>query len=243
MSAALIGNLPQGKVLVMDGMVASTAQITSHQDCKLKDKIYKGLTLPGYYSLVGDETILFGIQWLDNWCQQNGVEFDFTGLNSLERALEAAGKIRQVFKSTGALKDDRLYPELSYVYMISAQTAINYNILRQHDKYHIQRRNHIRDNEIILNYGGDIHPVKTSIFQNVAPVDCMDVAANFITQYHAENVARSRPHLQYEFNNRFCGVLIRKEGNDLVKLPFRSFDEYIITLSGGGWDMLDSPPF
>jgi hypothetical protein len=243
MSAAIIGNLPQGKILVTDGMVASTANVTSHRDCKLKDKIFTGSTIHGYYSLVGDETILYGIQFLDAWSLQNGMHFDFTDEASLKLALAAAEKIIQVYKHIGDIKNDCLYPDLSYVYMISDQKVINYYISRHDNKYRIERCKLINDNEIILNYGGHIHAVSALIFQNVAPADCIDVAANYLQQHHAQSVARSKPHLQYEFDNRFCGVLIPGEGKDFTKLPFRTFDEYIITMCGGGWDLMDSPPF
>jgi hypothetical protein len=243
MSAVLIGNLPQGKLLVTDAMVASTSQVKSHQDCKLKDKIAKGCSWLAYFFLVGDETILYGIQYLEYWSQQNGTAFDFTEESSLERALAAAEKTIQVYEHTGAVKYDGDYSNLTYVYMISDQKVINYNISRCDNKYRIEQCTPIPDGEVILNYGGHLHPVRTPIFQEVAPANCIDVSANYMQRHHAEMVTRGRQHLQYEFVNRFCGVLIPGEGEVLTRLPFHSFDEFVITMCGGGWDQMDSPPF
>jgi len=127
--------------------------------------------------------------------------------------------------------------------MIANQQVINYNVGRKAESFYIDRCDIIRENEILLNYGGHLHSVSTNIFDRVEPGDCIATAARYIQAYHAEKIAHSRPRLNYGFDDRFCGALIPRAGDDLLQLPFRSFDENIITMCGGCWDLIDKPPF
>ena len=243
MSAALVGNLPQGKFLFTDAMVALKEKIKSHRDCNLKDKICKGLATHGYYSLVGDETILFGIYVLDSWSSQSGIHFDFTDPSCMRKALDVAEKIIEVYEKTGISKDDNLNRSISYVYTISGQKVVDYCILRKDNKYHITKYNQFLNNQVSFNYAGLVLSVDTEVFKNAEANECIKIAADYMTQYHTKMVATGKPSLKYDFDNRFCGALIPSEGADLLTLPFRSLDELIVNFAGGDWDLLESPPF
>jgi hypothetical protein len=213
MSVDIVGNLPQGKLLVTDAMVTSKEKVTSYRNCKLKDKIAKGWATHGYYSLVGDETILFGINAVDIWCSQNGHPFDFTDPSCMKRALDVAEKFIKVYKRTPTNENDTLYRGKTYVYAISKEKVVDYCILRQQDKYYISRCDEIFENQILINYGGIIEPVNIEIFQNAEPKDCINIAVNYVKQYHTNSL---------------------NSGKDFIITS---------ASGGERWDLIDSPPF
>ena len=243
MSVVLIGDLPQGKLLVTDAMVSPNGEVKSYRDCKLRDKICKSVTSHGYYSLVGDGTILYGMDMLDSWASKNGNHLDFTEYSAMKGTLDITEKIIIAIGKTGRNQNEHLNDNLSYVYTISPRMAALYYIERQKNRYHITRPSKVFNNEVSVNYAGFIESVDIHIFQNADPKDCIEIAANYIKKHHEIRVTSNKKSLNYEFDNRFCGVLIPREGDDIVMLPFRSFDEFIITLAGGEWNLIESPPF
>jgi len=242
MSVDLIAHLPQGKLLITDAMVSSVPNITSYRDCYLKDKIVKGITHHLYYSVVGDETVLLGIQYLDVWYSQTGQQLDIFHQADLVKALAVAEKITAVHKEKKTY-NDKVFRDQTYLYQISSRSAVSYFVTNQNDQYAIQGRSEINLNDALINYGGVVQKINIDLFKNLPNEQCINVAIDYIKGHHSNTKILGTHRLSYDFDNRFSGVLIPTDGSDILTLPYRSIDEFIITLAGGGWDLLDNPPF
>jgi hypothetical protein len=242
MSVVFVGHLPEGKILVTDAMVQLIDVVRSHRDCGLKDKIAKLQSPQSYCSLVGDETVLFAIQWLDVWYSQIDRQFEIFDPSIFSEALSVAEKMNAVYKRAGTY-NDKLYRDQTFVYSISPRGVVSYSVSKVADKYLIQNRTELGVNDILMNYGGFIQKVSIDFFRDIPVGEYINVAIERIKTHHSDNVRLGKPKLNYDFQNRFSGAVIPNSGPDLIKTPFHTLDELIITASGGNWEMLECPPF
>jgi hypothetical protein len=240
MSVVLVGKAPAANILVTDAMATMKADTTSFRDCRLKDKIRMLSASNSYCGILGDENVLFGIQAIDDWSFNKAITLDFSDQATMNNALIAAEKYIQVYKMNG---DKQLPTNGASVYFITNDMVFEYNILRTNDKYCIHDFRHFENNEVILNYGGAIKKV----FIETTLDNYISKSIELINEEHENRKLQSiknnkRISLKYDFDNRFCGVVLAVDEEPQILLPFRYLND-LFASEINNWDLMTDKSF
>lgn len=240
MSVVLVGKAPAANILFTDAMVTMREDTTSFRDCRLKDKIRILLASKSFCGILGDENVLFGIQAVDDWAFSKAITLDFSDQATMNKALIAAEKYIQIYKMNG---DKQLPTDGATVYFITNDNVFEYNVLRTNDKYSIENFRHFENNEVILNYGGAIKKVliETTLDNYISK------SIELINEEHESRKLRNktknqRISLKYDFDDRFCGVVLANDEEPQILLPFRNLSD-VIASEINNWDLMSDESF
>ncbi|HPT71563.1 MAG TPA: hypothetical protein PLE74_04720 [Candidatus Cloacimonadota bacterium] len=224
MTAIIAGRTKSGNFIVTDAMASGTKKTRSYKDCKLDDKILPLQNPKCYCSLVGDATVLDGIQALDSWNDNLNASVDFSNPDVMRDALIATDKYWELL-----YKDGRAKPVNGFatVYFVSRQKVFEYVVTRKRDKYVIDNFRLFRRNEVVLNYASLTKKINHFEYPSER---LYENAIRIIEDAHQWCKEGKEPYtLEYDFNNRFCGVVFSSVQNEREKLysPFRTLSESI----------------
>ena len=225
MTAILAGKTRNGNFIVTDAMSSNPSdEIRSYKDCTLVDKISTLSSVDSYCSVVGDATIAMGIMNFDWWCTAKNIVIDFEKKDIMQKALDSAEtyiKINERF-------DGGTPPKMiSNVYFISREKVFEYVITYVKKKYIIDTFSLFSNNEVILNYAGK----KTKVPNFDYPINkIFGKATELIDSEHKIKKQNKKEYsLEYDFNDRFCGVIFSKNKNEKETFysPFNTLYEAI----------------
>jgi hypothetical protein len=240
MSVVLVGKAPAANILFTDAMVTIKEDTTSFRDCRLKDKIRMLLASKSYCGILGDENVLFGIQAVDDWAFSKAKELDFSDQTTMNNALIATEKYIQLNNMNG---DKQLPTNGATVYFITKDKVFEYEVLRTNDKYSIKGFKLFHDNEVILNYGGAIKTVSIE----TTPDNYISRSIKLINEEHEcrkldSKANNKRISLKYDFDDRFCGVVLANDGEPQILMPFKDLTDLIASQTDN-WDLMSDEGF
>ena len=225
MTVILLGRVPQGNFMVTDALVSDpSVKIRSFNDCQLGDKISTLSSAKSYYSLVGDATIVKGITDFDWWCMNKNISIDFARKDVMQNALETAETYIQMNEKLGSGSPAMQYTN---VYFIDRDRVYEYIVGYIRKKYIIDTFRIFSDMEVLLNYSGTIKKIFNFDYPNN---QLFKKATEFIDSAHIANKQSKKPYtLEYDFNDRFCGVVFSKNKMSKEKLysPYKTLSEAI----------------
>jgi len=219
MTAILVGRAPKGNFIVSDALASNKDNVKSYKECSLTNKIYRLLSSYCHCTLSGDATVLFGIQYLDEWNFQKGVDIDFTKWEVMQDALTATEKYNQVMH-----QESRLKPacDFAMVYFVNKEQVFKYEITLKKNKYVIENFRLLSPGEVVIRYGsnekpltGFDHPADKLFGKAKESIESCHKFWKEVSEYEQEQY-----WLGYDFDNRFCGVVYPKEKNEKEMLYF-----------------------
>lgn len=247
MTVVLVGKGANGNLLVSDAMVTMSDNSILQREYRLKDKISRLSGSNCYCTILGDENVLYGIQILDDWYFQNSKMIDFTDPKIMTEALIAAEKFITVFSKQG---HEQATTNGATVYFVSQEKLFEYDIIRKNNTYSINDFRHFDDNEVKINYAGRIE--KLNHFQYSLD-QYFNKSCEIIENFHNDRkrqsqIDKQRRPLNYDFDNRFCGVIYPCSEEDKVKilLPYKNLSDIIASTASDPnltWDLIEDDAF
>jgi len=246
MSVAIIGRTPVANFMVTDAMAIAIdiEKVKSYRDCVLRDKIRKLYSSCVFYTLLGDEYLLWGIQYLDTWSHEMNVSIDFKKEETINQVLGITEKIALMHNFTA--KEERPFQDTSTIYFIDKESVIEYVIIKNDNKYSLFTRTEFTDYEVHINYSG--YKEKVQFEAPEAPIDkYFDESIRIINNFHQTRkvnpllVGGKKLLLPYDFENRFCGALIMPNEEVRSITPFKAISELIASNYNNVWELIDTP--
>jgi hypothetical protein len=240
MSIVLVGKTTLANILVTDAMVTMKDNSTSFRDCGLKDKISKLESANGYFAILGDENVKYGISVLDSWSYQKNIPIDFTNPKTIKNALVVTEKFIIAFKKQGHKQPET---DGAIVYFLVDDKIFEYNLIRTNDKYSIDSFRFFNNNEVVLNYAGNVEHISIGGSLN----DYFENAKKKIKATHEKRKLLSQSNkgiacLKYDFDNRFCGVLMGSNIKTQILLPYKYLSD-IVAAQIDDWDLIEDKNF
>lgn len=226
MTAIIVGITPKANFIVTDALMSNQSEkIDSYNDCALVDKISSLNNSGSYFSLIGDVTLEWGIAAFDYWCFARDIAVDFARKEDMKKALQTTEVYVRAMQILGQGIPTTIQ---SYVYFIDKARVIEYIIGNNNGKYTIQNFEIFKQGLVVLNYSGmliKINGVK------IPSHEVFDWATQYFDTKHKEiKKKHAKDALEYDFNNRFCGVVFSKDSDikEMLYSPFTSLEEEVM---------------
>jgi hypothetical protein len=228
MTVILVGKAPKGNLIVTDAMAAGNDRVRSYKECRLIDKIAWLRCAQFYCSLVGDANILDGIEYLDVWYLNKNLRLDFSKIEMMHNALTATEKCRELRRRQGY---ELLLNDYSNIYFINKEQVFEYEIILKRNKYIVENFKVFPTNKVVILYGNILEYIPNFAFPND---QLFDKAKDYIELVHKNCKKKAKIDnnfecLDYDFDNRFCGVVFSKKKNEMERFysPYNKLSEAI----------------
>lgn len=243
MTAIAIGKLPNANVIISDAIVQLDTNHIGHKNARVEDKIYDIQSSEQYVTLCGEQLLMHALYVIDLWLLKRNKSIDLMNVLHFNQFLLTADKHREILQKNET--NPIPFQEATTLYVVSSLQIKAYQISFLNGKYAVQSEVFLNDNELVINYKGNIKIVKPFITKLE---EIFEKAKNEILKEHEyrklNGKSIGKKPLNYDFENKFSALIIPHDTEEKTIRIYPDNDLTDFYLSQWpDWDFINSPKF